>query len=407
MCNNLIMPLHNLLKNITSKDINLSKSTIKELIKSADLANFNELVKNSDFIFSFIKERIINDFVKLINKNELDCVFEFAKIYNSDFEDLIVKSWLKFADEDLTDRILELFENGSNDEKAYCAKYFGNIKDTLALEILYKNSYSDFLPLKINCAKTLSLFNDEKIIDEMKNIILNSNDEFEKVSDYIFILAYGGVDAVKFCLANCFNSPFLPDIISNLLDFNDFDFLKDNLDENLIVRVFSVLVENYPENIPLNTLVYYQVFDFIKYISNLKSQYAKNVLAICKLDFMEYISNEVYNYDLDKDSKYELKKIVDYLNSINNDFSSLKEEINVGYSSYRFEMALRVINEYEFKECAEQLADLINANKLSLEYLSRSTQVLKTLKKTDLIKKEVIEDIKNDNIKAFIEDCCR
>ena len=98
MCNNLVMPLSNLLKNITSKDVELSKNTVKALIKSADLDDYNELIKNSDFIFPFIKERIIKDFVKLINKSELDTVFKFAKIYSSDFEDLIVKSWLKYAD---------------------------------------------------------------------------------------------------------------------------------------------------------------------------------------------------------------------------------------------------------------------------------------------------------------------
>ena len=88
MCNNLIMPLTDLLKNITSKDKNLYKSTIKNLVKSGDCDDFKNLCENSEFIFSFIKEKIINDFVKLINKNDLDRIFKFAKIYSYDFEDL-------------------------------------------------------------------------------------------------------------------------------------------------------------------------------------------------------------------------------------------------------------------------------------------------------------------------------
>ena len=406
MCNNLIMPLHNLLKNITSKDINLSKNTIRELIKSADLANFNELAKSSDFIFSFLKERIINDFVKLINKSELNCVFEFAKIYNSDFEDLIVKSWLKFADEDLTDKILELFENGSVEEKAYCAKYFATIKDPLALDILYKNSYVDFLPLKINCAKTLKEFKDVKIVEEMKNVILNSDDEFEKNSAYTFILAYGGSDLIKFSLENCFKSPFLADIISSLLDYNDFYSLKEILDDETLIRIFCVLIENYPENISLNTIKYYQIFDFVKYISRLKSQYSKNALALCRLNFDEYLSNEVYNFDLDKDLKNELRDIVQYLKTLNIDFKGLREEIINNFSSYHFETSLKVINEYKLVEYARLLADLVNENRLSLDYLCQCVQVLKTLEKTELIKKDVVKNIDNSNIRAFIEHCC-
>ncbi len=407
MCNNLVMPLSNLLKNITSKDVELSKNTVKALIKSADLDDYNELIKNSDFIFPFIKERIIKDFVKLINKSELDTVFKFAKIYSSDFEDLIVKSWLKYADEDLTDKILELFENGSNDEKAYCAKYFSVINDSLALDILYKNSYVDFLPLEINCARALKNFEDRKIVNEMKNRILNSTDEFEKVSAYTFILAYGGVDLVKFCLENCFESPFLVDIISNLLDFNDLYYLIDILDENVVARIFGVLIENYPENISLNTIECYQIFDFVKFLLKSKSQYAKNILAICKLNFNEYLNNEVYNYDLDKNLKIELKKIVEYLNLYKVDFSALKEEIVDNCLYYRFEMSLKVINEYKLYEYGQLLANLINENKLPLGFVSLCAQTLKILGRTNLIKKDAIENIKNDNVKAFIEECCR
>ena len=141
------------LKNITSKDNSVFSKTIKILAESNNIANFEILSNNSDFIFPFLKEKIIKNFVKLINKENLKIIFNFTKIYSSDFEDLIVQSWLKFASEDLTDEILELFENGTNEQKAYCAKYFYHIQDSLAIEFLNQNSLSEFLPLKINSVK--------------------------------------------------------------------------------------------------------------------------------------------------------------------------------------------------------------------------------------------------------------
>ena len=152
------MPHENFIKNITSKDINLSKNTIRNMIKSASIADFKELCEKSGFIFPFLKERITNDFVKLINKDDLKTVFEFAKIYNCDFENLIVKSWLKFASQDLTDDILDLFETGTDEQKTYAALYFKYIQDPLALEYLNNLAHSGNDFLVIAAAQTLSAF---------------------------------------------------------------------------------------------------------------------------------------------------------------------------------------------------------------------------------------------------------
>ena len=71
------MSSSNLIKNITSKDLNLSLNTIKTLINTSNLEDFRELCEKSDFIFPFLKKRITDDFVKLINKENLNTVFEF------------------------------------------------------------------------------------------------------------------------------------------------------------------------------------------------------------------------------------------------------------------------------------------------------------------------------------------
>jgi len=97
------MKPENFIKDITSKDIKLSHSIIKNMIKTSDIKAFNLLCEKCDFIFPFLKERINADFVKLIKENDLNAVFKFSEIYCADFEDMIVNSWVKFASQDLTD----------------------------------------------------------------------------------------------------------------------------------------------------------------------------------------------------------------------------------------------------------------------------------------------------------------
>ena len=134
------------LNDLISKDNIASTAAARSIIDSADTISFGKLCEKSEFLFDFIKEKINEKLINAVNSENFENIFKFIKIYNLDFEDFIIKAWLKFANEDLTDRILELFENGTNEEKAYAAGYFCHINDTLALDFLKENAFSDFEP---------------------------------------------------------------------------------------------------------------------------------------------------------------------------------------------------------------------------------------------------------------------
>lgn len=395
------MPSENLIKNITSKDNSLSQKTTKNLIKTADIADFKLLCEKSDFIFPFLKEKIIKNFVKLIEENELKTVFEFSKVYSSDFEELIVSSWLKFANEDLTDEILELFETGTNEQKAYAAKYFCYINDICALDYLNKFAFSDFEPLKINCALALSKFNDKTAFNKAKEIILTSKDDFEILGVYSFIAAYGSDEAMKFIVENYKNNAFRESIIVLLFDFYDFDKITKNLSQDEITEIFSILIQTYPENISLNTIIYYQIYDYIKLISTFKNQFANNILLITKTKFNEYNSSDIYSFDLDKDTKTELKNITEFLNKLNLSFENILDELK--QNNLRISLALDTVKELKLSNTAEFIANLINNNELPLDLCAKGAMVLKELNKTSLINKKNISKIQNENIKALIE----
>lgn len=399
----MFMSSSNLLKNIISKDKNIFENTIKNLLKTGNTADFKELCEKSDFIFPFIKEKIIDYFVKIVNKEDLNTIFEFSKIYSYDFEDIIIKSWLKFANEDLTDEILELFSNGTDEQKSYCAKYFASIKDSLAAENLEKCIYSDFEPLRINSALTLKAFGQDNILDDIKNKIASADNEYDKIPLYQILSVWGGNENIKFILENSISSLYAANIISNILDYNEFDTLVKYLDKETIFNIFNVLVENYPENIELNTLIYYQVFDFIEYLKNNLTQYSTNLLLLAKKQFLEYETNEIYNFDLDKDTKTELKRINGSLSSVNSDFSNFEYELKSN-NPYNFETAIRVIQEYKINEFNNILTNLVNNNDTNLKYRALTALTLKTLGHVNLIDKNEAAKIEDNNVKALILD---
>ena len=84
--------------------------------------------EDSDELFDKLLDKFLNDELDLddaIPERESESVDE-----NNDDDD----------DEDLTDELLNLFENGTNDEKIYCAKYFSYPSYFSLLYNLYKQS---------------------------------------------------------------------------------------------------------------------------------------------------------------------------------------------------------------------------------------------------------------------------
>lgn len=392
------MNYENFIKNITSKDIKLSHATIETMIKTKDLNAFKLLCEKSDFIFPFLKERISTDFIKLIKKEDLKVIFDFSKIYCIDFENIIVNSWIKYASEDLTDEILDLFKNGTNDQKAYCAKYFSKIQDPLALEYLDKYALNNFEPLKTNCALALSAFGDVEILNKMKNLIETSDDDFEKLNAFNFITTYGGDEQIKYVLQNAFSNPFATNIITNILDLNEINYLKNILDEKTLIRIFQIIIEEYPEDLPLDTCYYWNLIDFIKLIYSFDNNYAKNILILAREKFTEFSENDIYTFDFDKNIKTEIKSISQSLNALklNFDVQNFKNE-------YELNLILEIIKELKLIDYSDYLANLFA--EVQDEKKAQIALILKEFNKINLINKDILKTIQNENIKALIESC--
>jgi hypothetical protein len=101
------------LKKLTGKNPKDFEPVAYNLINNCDIELFAELVENDDFLFDFIKNNVAKRIKNVINEKNYLNLLHFLKYYSPSYEDVIISTLVKYANEDLTDIILEKFENGT------------------------------------------------------------------------------------------------------------------------------------------------------------------------------------------------------------------------------------------------------------------------------------------------------
>ncbi len=79
------------LNDLISKDDNASNTAAKRILDNCDVESFEKLCEKSEFLFDYIKEKILKNLVCAADKDNFLNTFKFIKIYNIDFEDFIIK----------------------------------------------------------------------------------------------------------------------------------------------------------------------------------------------------------------------------------------------------------------------------------------------------------------------------
>lgn len=392
--------------NLMSKDKNTARSAANLVVNNSDVETFKILCEKSEFIFDFIKEKIIQNLCCAVNFKNLSNIFNFTKIYNQDFEDFIVQSWINFADEDLTDKILELFENGTNEEKTYAAAYFYHINDPLALEYLNNFAFCEFEPLAQNCARTLKQFNDRKLYNEALEIIRNETvDDFEKYKYVNFLTSYGDINALDgllYFLEHTYTKGFA---VSNILYLTNFSKLIET-NKEYALKIFDILLGAYPEEISLDTIIDFEVFNFIKYlmgeIKKEDNSYIKRLLLKAKYKFNLISREDIYTFDLNKQIKKEISSISNFINTSDIDlFKGLENEL---YSNDKDRIleTFDVILNFGKTDFAQKIAEIIKLSAFE-DIVAEGIKVLKIFGKLDIINKdEIIDKIQNQNLKALV-----
>ena len=382
------------LKKLTGKNKNDYEAVAKHLVDDCDVELFKELVDNDDFLFDFVKNNVAQRLENAVNQNNYQNLIEFLKYYSQSYEDAIVGSLVKYADEDLTDLMLDKFENGCDNEKTYAAKYFAKVQDPLAYEFLRLNSYSDNEFLAQNCAMTLGAWHDEKSFDEAIEKLQNS-DDFEKLSAVKFLTAYGDKKAVPKLFEAMKTSTMAENIAGEIPYLVPlYELIKTDYENALLAIIY--ITNALGEILPLSVVFDFELFEvFEELINNHDDSKVAIALLNARDKFDTLTENDEYLYDEDKNTKNEIFDIKKLLNS------AKKKDLEKYINDELREDSPFVFTALDFATDELAIRELLKSNNQTL--ILKTAEVLKSLGNFDETARTVaLLKVTDINIKAII-----
>lgn len=382
------------LKKLTGKNKNDYEAVSSHLINDKDIELFNELVESDGYLFDFVKQNVSERLGKVINENNYKNLLEFLKYYSPSYEDVIVTSLVKYADEDLTDEMLNKLENGTVEEKAYAARYFAYIQDPLALEALRSNCHSENEFLAANCASTLGIMNDK----EAYNVAitgLNNGDDFEKLSSVKFLAAYGNKEAVPAIIETMKTSAMAENIAGEIPYLVSlFELLENRYEDGLLT--LNYIINGLGEILDLSLVFDFELFEVLeKLINNHEDSKASIVLLNAKDKFDTLTENDEYLFDEDKDTKNEIQDIKKLLKNVN------RKELEAHVNEELNENSPFVYTALDFATDLISIRELLKSNNQTV--ILKTAEVLKSLGNLDETAKTVaLLKVTDINIKSII-----
>ena len=381
-----------LIKKLTSKNKTDYEPVAHQLINTPDISLFEELVNQDDFLFDFVKRNVSQRLQNACNASNYRNLLALMKVYSPFYEDFIASTLAKFADEDLTDELLEIFENGTEAEKTYCAKYFSHIKDPLALDFLREGAFSENENLSSNCAATLGAFEDKESFELALNK-LDSDDDFEIFKGVNFLIAYGDKTAAKKIIEVLDKSSMAENIageIPYLIDL--FSILE--LDTVSGLTVINYIINGLGEILPLSTTIDYNLYSVIEDLANNSQNSAvATVLTNAREKFNTLTENDEYLYDEDKNTKNEVYEINKLLNSIKI-CGNIDEELRAD-SPF-------VFTALDFTTNAAAAENLLSTDNQTI--ILKAAEILKKLGVwNENLRTKALEHVKDSTIRAIIE----
>lgn len=392
-------------KKLTGKNPQDFESAASHIVNNSDVKTFEILVGQSDFIFPFIKQNVLKRLLNAVTNSNYKNLLSFLTVYSPDYEEFVISPLVQHADEEMTDEMLDLLENGTDAQKAYAAKYFSHINDTLAIELLRKYSYSEFDALALNCAQALSAMKDE----ESYNLAikkLESEDEFELLAAVRFLTAYNDSKAVGELFKAMKKSSMPENIASEVPYLKSFLELLDSEYKNDTILAINNIINGLGEIISLSQVFDFQLYELLdKLIRNEQLSKTAIVLLHAQLKFEQLTENDEYLFDEDKNTKEEVYEIKKYLNSQSAVFWQTQKELvneELTDSSDFIFAALELVQELNLVGAFDKLKELLTSSNQTV--ILKTVEVLKSLGKlSEIDKNTVLEKISDENIKAIIQ----
>jgi len=386
--------MNNKIKNLISKNKNEYEQAAKELVDFCQVDVFKELVEQDNYLFDFIKQNVAQRIYNACNEKNYRNLIPFLKYYSPFYDEAIVSVLSKYADEDLTDEMLELFENGSENEKCYCAKFFSYVQDTLAIDLLRENSYTDNESLNANCAATLGILNDTEAYDDAINK-LSGEDEFEKLAAVKFLVMYGNRKALEKILA-AMKTSTMPENIAGFIPYIiDLQELL-NVDYENGLLVLNNIINGLGEILGLYEVINFELFNIFETLtSNPPTSKSAVVLLNAEEKFNTLTENDEYLFDEDKNTQAEIKDIRKFLNRLD------KKQLQSLADKELTEDSPFVYTALEFSNNTEAIKNLLRCDNQTL--ILKTAEVLKKLGALNDTERTVaLLKITDENIRSIL-----
>ena len=381
-------------KKLTGKNPRDFEFAANHVMNNADVKVFAELVEKDSFLFDFVKQNVAERLAKATNQNNWRSVISFLKYYSPSYEEFICSTLARFADEDLTDEMLDLFENGTDDEKTYIAKFFSYIQDPLSIDLLKKYANSENENLSANCAITLGIMKEETSFNEALEK-LNSQDEFEKLSAVKFLVNYGRKDIVPKLIDTMKKSSMAENIAGEIPYLESlFDILDDNFENGLLT--LNYIINGLGEILGVSQVFDFELYEVLEYLmTRVHDSRVAIVLLNAREKFDTLTENDEYLFDEDKNTKnevFDIKKLV-----INTDKKELLSKVNQELK----ENSLFVYTALDFASDLNAIRELLKCNNQTI--ILKTAEVLKLLENLDDTAKTVaLLKVTDENIKSII-----
>lgn len=383
-----------MLKKLTGKNPDDYEFAARYVMDNSDERVFAELVEKDSFLFDFVKQNVSQRLEKATNSSNWKSLLAFLKYYSPSYEEFICSTLAKYADEDLTDDMLNLLENGSENEKIYSAKFFSYIQDPLAIELLKKNLKDENEYLKVNCAMTLASMKERSSYQEaIEN--LKSNDEFEKLDAIKFLINYGDKVALPLIIEAMKTSPMAENIAGEIPYLDSIlNILDDNFENGLLI--INLIINGLGEILGLSQVFDYELYEVFDYLSSRADDSKVSVVLLNAIEKFDTLTeNDEYLFDEDKNTKNEIYEIKKLLNSL--DKKTLLTKINKELN----ENSLFVYTALDYATDLVAIRELLKCDNQTI--ILKTAEVLKSLNNLDDTTKTVaMLKITDDNIKTII-----
>ena len=388
------------LNNLTSKDFSLQKQAAHLIVDFKDVKAFKILEEKSEFIFDFIKDKILKNLIYAVNKDNVLNLFDFMKVYSEDFKDFIIEPLIKYNSEQIEEKILNLLETGSDEEKTYAVHFYLKNKNEKAHNFAKEYIKSNYMSLRTAAIKLLYEYRDKEEFYKALKVIQSDKDDYEKMKAVEFLAAYGDKEGFDPVFNYLKENPTNEIIASNLLSMKDFRELISEDNQNTIFGIFSSLIWNFPDNITFEEINYYLEDGVLDYLLESDNDFAGLLLIYTKEKLEFAVSDEAYSIDFTKNLLQEAKNLIHQLNSMT-DYINKDEIITISLNSknkIKILISLHISDKNQ-KESVEKLALKSDDNEIKIACTNFLKE--KGILESNFLS-ELEKTVKNETVKVLI-----